>query len=304
LRPQKAGRIDLDANLTPLAAARAVVAAGLEQLQANEEGVLRSTAPEFVHQARIALRRMRSSLQLFREVIGAQRAAAWRSQLGGAAAALGVARDWDVFATESLPPAAAAYGDRVAARSLEAAVARRRRNAREAAREILRAPQHARVVLEIARWLSTPDPAAIDAGCAPLEEFASKIIRKRHKRLLAGAKGLEKMSPAERHQVRIDAKRLRYGVEGFAAVFKARRVKRYVRGLTALQDALGRANDAATAQRLLAELDPSAPFAAFAQGWFAAREQDDTDLLQGFVARLSECKRFWRKKPAKQAAQA
>ncbi len=112
------------------------------------------------------------------------------------------------------------------------------------------------------------------------------------------------MSPAERHQVRIDAKRLRYGVEGLASVFKARRVKRYVRGLTALQDALGRANDAATAQRLVAELDPSAPFAAFAQGWFAAREQGDVGLLQELVARLAQSKPFWRKKPAKQAAQA
>ena len=90
-------------------------------------------------------------------------------------------------------------------------------------------------------------------------------------------------------------------MEGLASLFKARRVKRYVQGLAALQDTLGRANDAATAQRLLAEIDPPAPFAAFAQGWFAAREQSDTVLLHDLVARLSAAKRFWRKPPATDA---
>jgi CHAD domain-containing protein len=96
---------------------------------------------------------------------------------------------------------------------------------------------------------------------------------------------------------------LRYGVEGLASLFKPRKVKRYVRSLSNLQDALGQANDASTAQRLLAEIEPPAPFAAFARGWFAARRQGDPLLLRTLVARLSESKRFWSRKPAKQAAQ-
>ena len=110
-RPRKAARVRLDAAATPLAAARSLVAESLEQLQANEEGVLRSTAPEFVHQARTALRRMRSTLRIFAEVIGADRSAAWRSQLDTAARALGAARDWDVLATESLPAVVAGGGE-------------------------------------------------------------------------------------------------------------------------------------------------------------------------------------------------
>ncbi len=303
-RPRKAERLHLDAAMTPLVAARALLASSLAQLQANEEGVLRSTAPEFVHQARIALRRMRSLLRIFHDEIGAERATAWRSQLGGAAKALGAARDWDVLATESLPPLAAAHDDPSTARRLEAAVARRRRLARESAREVLRSPGHARVILDLSRWLAAPDPPALAGQVELLEAFASRIIRKRHKRLIAGAARLEAMSPEERHRVRIDAKRLRYGVEGLASIFKTRRVKRYVRSLSNLQDALGQANDAATAHRLLAELEPPAPFAAFARGWFAARRQGDPLLLRTLVARLSEGKRFWSRKPAKQAAQA
>lgn len=301
LRPRKAKRVALDAAATPLAAARGLVAEGLEHLQANEEGVLRSNAPEFVHQARIALRRLRAALQLFRDVIGTERASAWRGELGDAAAALGRARDWDVFATESLPPVTAAYGDRTLARKLDAAVARRRRREREAAREVLRAPRHARVVLELARWLSSPesgDAAQGEAPSAPLVDFASRIIRKRHKRLIAGTRRLSAMSSEERHQVRIDAKRLRYGVEGLASIFKARRVKRYAQALAALQDALGRANDAATARRLAAELEPPERFAAFAGGWFAARLEGDPALIESLARRISSARRFWRRKPA------
>ena len=301
-RPRKAKRVALDAAATPLAAARGLVAEGLEHLQANEDGVLRSNAPEFVHQARIALRRLRAALQLFRDVIGAQRAAAWRGELGDAAAALGRARDWDVFAVESLPPVTAAYGDRALARKLEAGVSRRRRREREAARAVLRAPRHARVVLELARWLASADsggdaPAATPAAM-PLVDFASRIIRKRHKRLLAGARRLAAMSSEERHQVRIDAKRLRYSVEGLASTFKARRVKRYAQALAALQDALGRANDAASARRLVAELEPPERFAAFADGWFAARLEGDPALVESLARRIAGARRFWRKKQA------
>jgi CHAD domain-containing protein len=302
LRPQRSKRVHLDATMTPLAAAHALIGASLEQYQANEEGVLRSTAPEFVHQARIALRRMRSTLQLFRDVIGAERATAWRARLNGAAAALGVARDWDVLATETLPPLVAAHGDRAVERTLEAAVARRRRRERETARAALRSADHARVILELARWLSTPAAAA--AGTEPLEQFASRVIRKRHKRLSSGAGKLASMTPAQRHRVRIDAKRLRYGVEGLASLFKARRVKRYLRGLTALQDALGRLNDAAAARRLLAGLDLPQAFAAFARGWCAARLHGDPVLLQSIAERLQGSKRFWRKRPAQPAAAA
>jgi len=68
----------LDASMTPRAAASELIGAALEQLQANEDGVLESEDAEFVHQARVALRRIRSTLRIFRAVIGRERSRAWR----------------------------------------------------------------------------------------------------------------------------------------------------------------------------------------------------------------------------------
>ena len=291
--PVKAQPIHLDRALTPVAAARRVVAAGLAQLQSNEEGVLGSADPEFIHQARIALRRMRSALRMFRDHAGAGRTRAWRDALGEVALALGAARDWDVFATESFPALAKAHGDAALARALVPRVARHRRASREAARAGLRSLEFARVGLELARWLAEIE-APPESG-ESLAQFAARTLRKRHKRLLRDAANLPALGLEERHRVRIDAKRLRYGTDALASLFKSRRVDDYREALAALQDALGEANDAATALGLLPLLDPPAPFAAFARGWLAARAQGDAAYLEALIARLSEARRFWAK---------
>jgi CHAD domain-containing protein len=232
---------------------------------------------------------------MFRDVLPATDLDRWREASGEVARVLGEARDWDVFATETMPRLARAFGDARVARRLAARLQARRRKTREAARGALRSTRYARVVLDLARWLAEESPAA-GPGEVPLEEFASRLIRNRHKRLLADAQGLKKLTPAERHAIRIDAKRLRYGVDGFASLFRARRVDDYLGTLEALQNVLGRANDAATATRLLKELAPPHGFAAFARGWLAARVEGDLAPVDALVRRLAEARRFWRRK--------
>lgn len=283
----KARTVALDPAMAPLEAARELVGAALEQLQANEEGVLASSDAEFVHQARVALRRMRSALRIFRAAIGRERSRAWRAALGEFAAALGEARDWDVFALEEVPAALAAHGDAALARRLEERTTRRRMRARKTARAALASPSYARVILEIGRWLARVDPDPPSAAAQPLAQLAERVIRKRHKRLLVGARRIANLDAPARHAVRIDVKRLRYGVEGLASLFEPRRAARYRETLTALQDALGEANDAATAIRLLDALGAPEAFAAFARRWFAKRMRARPARLERLVRRLA-----------------
>ena len=290
-QPVKASPIELDESISPAAAARRVVAAGLAQLQANEEGLLRSSDPEFVHQARIALRRMRSALRMFREPVGEDRARAWRDELGEVARALGAARDWDVFGAGTFPQLAAAYGHPEITDPLAARVTRERRTSRAAARDALASRAYARVVLDLARWIAVgaDEPVTGEA----LDAFAARTLRKRHKRLLEAAEGLATLGAEDRHRVRIDVKRLRYGVDALASLFKAKRVAAYREALGVLQDALGEANDASNAAQLLPRLDPPADFAAFARGWLAARARGDASHLEALAAGLRAAHRFW-----------
>jgi CHAD domain-containing protein len=126
------------------------------------------------------------------------------------------------------------------------------------------------LLLALARWLAeTPQPAT---EAESLPEFARRVVRKRRKRLLRDATRLSALTPAERHALRLDAKRLRYALEGLAPLFRRRQVEAHLDALSEIQDDLGRANDAAVASRLLAQSRPSPAFAEFARGWFSAQE--------------------------------
>ena len=82
--------------------------------------------------------------------------------------------------------------------------------------------------------------------------------------------------PAEAlHDVRKQAKRLRYASEFFAPLFAEKPVRRFLGRLEQLQEALGALNDAAVTKTLLAQLG-SGSDRAFASG-----------VVQGFVAAQS-----------------
>ena len=77
------------------------------------------------------------------------------------------------------------------------------------------------------------------------------------------------MSEAERHDVRIALKRLRYALDFFGGVFDSAPRKKFFKKLARLQDDLGRMNDVAVAETMLARLvgvsnDGSEPAAAAA----------------------------------------
>jgi len=261
-RPAKAKRATLEPGMTPVAAARALVAAAIAQLQANEEGVLASPDPEFVHQARVALRRLRSTLRMFRKPIGKKRARIWRRALGDSARALGEARDWDVFTDETLPRLVRGLAARATAKRLRQRAALARGEARERARAALRSASYGRILLDLSRWLAEADT---EAGAAQtLDAFAARLLGKRHKRVAERSANLRALEPRERHRVRIEAKHLRYVADGMGGVFGAEKVDAYCDALAALQDELGKANDAATALRLVETLDPPRVFATAA----------------------------------------
>jgi len=286
-KPQKARGVALDPSMPLERAAREVVGAAVEQLEANEEGVIAGTDPEFVHQARVALRRLRSALRMFRRTIGRKRSRAWRSELARLSAALGAARDRDVFALESLPavlcaPSSAGFADRVA----NAAQARAKRERRRAARAIAAAPP-ARTLLAISRWLADVDDERAPER-EPLPAFAARVLGKRHDRVLAHARHPGRLDAAGRHRLRIEAKRLRYGVEGLASLFASQRTKSYRDALAELQDTLGQANDAANAARLVVELDAPPAFVRAARRQFAAKARGHGERIASLVRRLRQ----------------
>lgn len=288
--PVKARAPRLTHDMTPGEAARAAIGAALAQLEANEAGALASPHPEYLHQARVAMRRLRAALRVFRKVLGADFARRADAGLSQIAQPGGEARDWDVIATRTLPAMLEGRGDSKAVAELRSKVAARRREARERMREELRSPRHARLMLSLARRLAIPDAGDDPEKNGSLRRFAERAADKRHRKLLERAAKPCDLDAAQRHKLRVEAKRTRYAVEALAPLLPAKRVKGYLKALSALQDELGEANDAIAAGQRLGEIGMAPELQRHAREWLRERERKALAKLEDRVARLREAR--------------
>ncbi len=279
--PFKARTATLDPEMTPVAAFRTIALGCLEHYQRNERGLIASTDPEYVHQARVALRRLRSAIKLFAPVLPADFATAYGQTWQTLAGALGDARNWDVFVAETLPPILAAFPGHRDARRLAREGARRARQARAALIHMVALPDYARLIVEFTAAIY----ALQDQLPQELDEFARQRLKARARQARRLAQRHHELEPAERHRMRICFKKLRYAVEFFTSLLPTKRLRPYLQALSQLQDELGLINDHVTAQTLLDEALQSRPPGPI-HGWIAGRHA----LL---VSELPEALEIW-----------
>jgi triphosphatase len=249
----------------------------LEHLLANQPAALRGDEVEGVHQMRVAVRRMRSLLVLFRPMLERQAAERFEQELRQLGDVLGRARDWDVFVDETLP---AASGDGVpvgAIEALQGAATERRHAARQEAKKAIAEPAFARFVLALRTW-SQAGAGAIEARHADrhLAKAAPGLLDRLERKL---AKRLEKADPDDApslHAVRKSAKKLRYGIEYFEAVY-GDDTKEYLKRCNRLQKQLGVLNDLETATVRAGELTDGridlVPALGLLAGWAAGKRE-------------------------------
>jgi triphosphatase len=298
LEPRKSAAVQLDAAMRPGQAFGTIAAAGLFQLSANAPGALTSDNPEFIHQMRVALRRLRSALHLFRAYLPQDLVQDGGAELQWLAQLLGQARDYDVLITQTLPrllraPTAKRAG--AAERALGAALAPRRAACLAAVRKALRSRRYRALLHRLAeavRLLQQHRTVGV-GGKADLRDFASRKLRQAEKKLRLTPPALLAMPSMERHQFRIGAKRLRYTVEFFAPLFKARPARRYAQYLADLQDALGMLNDHAVALNLLADLPVAPQHMLTAQARLHEQEQKWLEQAAAAQGRRLRAKSFW-----------
>ena len=288
-RPRRAGQPRLDPGMTA-EAALPHAAGHLLDVMLDEAGSCGPDAgPRGVHQCRVALRRLRSLIKLFRPVDPGW--AAWNAELGDLARSLGAARDWDVFVAGMAAGTSDALGGDPRLRRLARAAEAERRAAYAALDRALAAPAFRACVLR-----GTALAASGPVGATALPGFAARLLGKRWKRLRHAARDIESLDAAALHELRLDAKRLRYAAEPFAALWPGKRARRFARRLAALQEALGLANDAAVARGLAAELAGrgAGPFAIGAVTGFAAGRAEGSRLAAIAAWReLGRTRRFW-----------
>lgn len=242
--------IEVDRRMPALDGYREVFRALLAVVDANRAGAAAAVDPEFLHDLRVAVRRTRSVLRHARRVIPDEIRDRARDGFGRLGTLTGDARDLDVqvldwSALSALEPVLAHVAD-----------------LREAAHDEVRAgladPATDELLDWWRDWLATPltvdQVDGRDAG-RRLARVVAGHLERAQGRLLRDARAIDDLSPADHlHQLRKDAKALRYLFECFAPILPERPRKRFVRRLKSFQDLLGTHQDAEVHAHLLADV--------------------------------------------------
>ena len=282
----------------------------IAQMQANEYGVLHSRDIEYVHQARVALRRLRSVFGLFSSAIPKNHFRDQMAWLRETSHMLVEARDWDVFVSEFLPDACDSMTDHPVLPDLTKTAASLRAEARRRVRTELVSADYEVHMLRLTQMLHAQDwgrdrsmQEQEIAALAP-KAFAASILGRAHRKAVRqgrrlGRSNLNRSNYSGFHELRINIKKLRYASELLAPLFGNKSTCKYLTRLAGLQKILGQLNDAATAESLIDRLAPGKDDPAYLQaiahlkGYAAAKSRfslsDFNSVWKKFVATAS----FW-----------
>lgn len=247
--------------IAPLATAEEalgrIVVAGAEHLRANEACVLARAHEEGIHQMRVASRRLRSALTLYRGFIPDEQYRHLNGELRWLIRELGGARDWDVFVGGVLQPVVEAMPQEKTLARLTRVVESLRDEAYARAAAAIKSQRYAGLMLLLKAWAegrrwhdgATPDQVASLRTLAV--DLARHLFDERYDETLAVAGDFAALAAGERHAVRIQIKKLRYATEFFGMLFPRRQVTPFLAAMKALQDQLGLNNDLEVARGLL-----------------------------------------------------
>jgi triphosphatase len=305
---RKAGKIELDPAGSVGDAMGRIFQHCYDHWQDNQAAAIDGRDSEGVHQVRVALRRLRSAFSLFKAALPAEATGAFKDAARTVVKSLGDARDLDVLHEDLVLPLRRRRADDPALESLAARLDAARRDAY--AGQVgpgLSSEAYTRFQLTFGGWVAQ---AGWRGGAAeevravqdtPILDFAQPLLDQRFKSVRKHGRHFARLSAAERHQLRIRIKKLRYALDFCRSLFPGKLVKEMLGTLSGLQDRLGAANDLAVAGERLDML------AAEARGSEARRLAHATGFVLGWHgaaaaagerALASQWKRFKGERPA------
>ncbi len=292
----RATKPDLDASDTIEEAIAKVIAVTAMQTMGNLAAAVDARDPEGVHQLRVSLRRLRSALLVFRDQLGS-----WAGDLNTEARRalrqLGPVRDFDVFLSETLPPVVAGNPDEPGLACLGETAVKRQEEAYRDVRKLLADRRFNGFLLDLLT-VAEGGGLVVEGADQSLIPTARRTLAKQHKRVMKAGETFDLLTEAQRHEVRIALKKLRYACDYFQIVFPRQLTRPYLKRLVALQDYLGRLNDMTVAGQITRELaagDANAALgAALVKGWYNHHLLTAEPHMRRAWRKFAGAEPFWR----------
>ncbi|MGB3390073.1 MAG: CHAD domain-containing protein [Pseudaminobacter sp.] len=252
-------RFDADATLDEVL--DFILHSALQRLTESQPAARDSRDPEGIHQYRVALRRFRSVLGMMRPIVPSPQLEFLRGEAKWLMSALDEARAWDVFVTETLPPAVRDHPSFEGFDALHDMAQSHRQAARDKARAAITSPRTAQFHITVGLWIERGGwreeavPESRNLLAEPARDFAGETLGRLHRKTLKRGRNFKHLTPQERHRVRLAFKKLRYTADFFLPLFERRRkARRFARTLAAMQDEFGHFNDLAGAEALIRQI--------------------------------------------------
>jgi inorganic triphosphatase YgiF len=250
-RAHKAEKIRLDPGMAIGEGFAVIVQSCLRHFRLNEPLVASDLNAAALHQARVAMRRLRSALTLFRPVLIDADFARLRSELRWFTDQLGDARNLDVILAARPPEGA--QPDPALRRQLRGW----RKQAYQHVQSALAERRLPALILDLVAWSEAGDWRSEEPAGQPIRPFAEARLDRAWKRVREQGKGLGALAVEDRHRLRIEMKKLRYATEFFVSLAPRKprsRQKLFMGHLRNLQELLGGLNDIETRRQLAPQL--------------------------------------------------
>jgi inorganic triphosphatase YgiF len=252
----------ISSDMSPLRALSVVLGGLMHQLMGNADAIMAGDDISSVHQARVAIRRMRAVLKAFQALLGKVYPKQLRKDLSWVQSSLGAARDWDVFGEGVVQPLLDEQPVHPDMIHFAGQVRVMRARGRIAARKTLRSRRYGKMLLNLQQWLMEIDLGLVTQSAqmdVEIISYGADVLKTcRDTALGRGGGDLTKLNLHDLHKVRISLKNFRYVMDVFEAIFEhgetASHQEDMMRSCRLLQDHLGQINDCAGRQQLLDDL--------------------------------------------------
>jgi CHAD domain-containing protein len=264
----------------------AVFHACIRHFRLNEPLIVAARDATALHQARVAMRRLRAAFSLFRPVLRDVEFEPLREELRWFTAQLGEARNLDVY----LQRLDVDHQDR-------ARLTADREQAYSTIIATLDSQRFRDLMLSLLAWVELGKWRGRRKAREPLSLVAGRRIDRLWEKIEPGGAQLKQLAEEPRHRLRIDVKKLRYALEFVARLDPAGGAdrKRFMGALEELQEELGELNDMATARQISAGMSAAGDIPS-AETHPDPTPEEERHLAKSQAAfrRLRKAGPFWR----------
>jgi len=216
-----------------------IVCSCMRHYRLNSPIVMETRDTEALHQVRVAIRRLRSALALFRPAVADEEFKRFEAELRWLIAEFGDARNLDVFLERNLPPDQGSF------------LNERRTDAYDRAIGAMDSNRARRLMADLVAWTTTGQWHTNARARMRFERFVNRRIDRIWLKV-ARSRRVARLNDKRRHKFRIRVKKLRYGLEFADAVHGCSRTKkRFMKTLKHAQESLGCLHDIVTARSLV-----------------------------------------------------